>query len=283
MTSIDNKTLTETEHAAQQLNEFIGQYPRLFILTGAGISTDSGIPDYRDKNTQWKRQQPVQHHDFISKVYTRQRFWARSLIGWPIMRDAQPNIAHHWLVTLQQQGHIHSIVTQNVDGLHQQAGLNHVIDLHGRSDRVVCLQCEHTLSRDRAHHWMVELNPDFSLLTAAAAPDGDADLEGVSFEDFIIPNCPQCGGLLKPDVVFYGDNVPKTRVETALAYLHSTDAVLVIGSSLMVYSGFRFCKRAQEAQKPIALLNQGLTRADSIATLKLDSRIGPVLEAFRAL
>ncbi|MDO6784041.1 NAD-dependent protein deacetylase [Neptunomonas phycophila] len=276
------ETRLTPQETAERLDHFIAQHPRLFILTGAGISTDSGIPDYRDKHSQWKRQPPVQHHDFINKIYTRQRFWARSLIGWPIMRDAIANTAHHWLVSLESAGHVQSLVTQNVDGLHQQAGLKNVIDLHGRSDRVICMQCQKTLSRDKAHLWMAELNPSFAALTATAAPDGDADLEDVPFEDFVIPDCPSCGGLLKPDVVFYGDNVPKERVETALNHLAQSDALLVIGSSLMVYSGFRFCKRAHKAKKPIALLNQGITRADSIATLKLDSVISPVLEACRA-
>ncbi|WP_370280561.1 NAD-dependent protein deacetylase [Pontibacterium sp.] len=259
------------------LAQFIEQHPRLFILTGAGISTDSGIPDYRDKEGNWKRKQPVQHKAFMDDYAVRQRYWARSLIGWPVIRDAQPGSAHHALVQLEQRGNIHQLVTQNVDRLHQSAGSQQVIDLHGRSDQVRCMGCGQLSPRDEIHQRSALANPYFTNLTATAAPDGDADLENVDFSQFHVPDCQSCGGILKPDVVFFGDNVPKERVLSALDKLQQSDGLLVIGSSLMVYSGFRFCRRAHEWDIPICALNQGKTRADDLLSLKLDDAIAPTL------
>lgn len=265
------------------LLRFIQQHPRLLVLTGAGISTDSGIPDYRDRNGEWKRKQPVQHADFMGNLSTRRRYWGRSLIGWPVMQRARPNTAHEALALLEERGHIERLVTQNVDGLHQQAGSRSVIDLHGRADRVICMDCGFHCTRDEVHSRSARMNPAFTRFTATAAPDGDADLE-VDFGTFEIPHCPQCGGILKPDVVFFGDNVPKTRVQQALDALERSDALLVIGSSLMVYSGFRFCKRAKEWNKPMAALTLGRTRADELLDLKLDAPIGATLtQLLRAL
>ncbi len=260
------------------LTDFIHRHPRLLVLTGAGISTDSGIPDYRDSNGDWKRKQPVQHPDFMRCEHTRKRYWGRSLVGWPVMRDARPNAAHDALAQLEQLGHIDLLVTQNVDGLHQRAGSEKVIDLHGRSDRVICMSCDFSCSRDEVHHRSADLNPAFTSFSAETAPDGDADLE-VDFSDFRIPDCPHCGGILKPDVVFFGDNVPKQRVTDALDALQQADGLLVIGSSLMVYSGFRFCRRAKEWSKPIAALTLGRTRADELLSLKLSAPITPVLKS----
>lgn len=259
-----------------ELLEFVSRYPRLLVLTGAGISTDSGIPDYRDRNGEWKRKQPVQHADFMHSSATRQRYWGRSLIGWPVMSNARPNPSHYALARLEQQGQIELLVTQNVDRLHQRAGSQAVIDLHGRSDRVICMHCDFATDRAHQHQHCAELNPDFLQYSAAVAPDGDADLE-VDFSQFQVPDCPQCGGILKPDVVFFGDNVPKQRVEQALSALQRADALLVIGSSLMVYSGFRFCRRAEEWGKPIAALTLGRTRADELLSLKIDAPIAPQL------
>ena len=261
----------------QQLTDFIHSHPRLFILTGAGCSTDSGIPDYRDHHGQWKRQPPVQHKDFMTSHYARQRFWARSLAGWPLMAKARPNDVHHGLMQLEQKGYCRQLVTQNVDGLHQQAGQHRVIDLHGRSDQVICMACHQHYDRNHIHQQMAEANPEFSRLTATAAPDGDADLEGINFADFNVTSCCHCGGTLKPDVVFFGDNVPKQRVYEAIASLEQADALIVIGSSLMVYSGFRFCKQAVKMAKPIVAITRGKTRADDLLTLKLDGRINELL------
>ncbi|WMC11007.1 NAD-dependent protein deacetylase [Oceanimonas pelagia] len=260
------------------LIEFIQAHPRLLVLTGAGISTDSGIPDYRDHQGQWKRRQPVQHPDFMGCEHTRKRYWGRSLVGWPVMRDARPNLAHSALAQLEQLGHVSLLVTQNVDGLHQRAGSEKVVDLHGRSDQVICMSCHYRCSREETHRRSAELNPDFIHYTAATAPDGDADLD-VDFSRFRIPECHRCGGILKPDVVFFGDNVPRQRVLDSLNALEAADGLLVIGSSLMVYSGFRFCRKAQEWNKPIAALTLGKTRADELLSLKLNAPITPLLQA----
>lgn len=258
--------------AATRLAQFIEQHPRLLVLTGAGISTHSGIPDYRDGEGGWKRRPPVQHQQFMSSHAIRQRYWARSLIGWPVMRNSRPNAAHKRLAALEHQGTIPMLVTQNVDRLHQRAGSESVIDLHGRADEALCMGCGFRTSRDEVHEHCYQLNPAFRSFEATAAPDGDADLE-TEFDHFTPWDCPRCGGIFKPDVVFFGDNVPKPRVETALNQLQNSDGLLVIGSSLMVFSGFRFCRYAQQWQKPIATLNLGRTRADSIVDLRLNADI----------
>ncbi|WLD56718.1 NAD-dependent protein deacetylase [Salinispirillum sp. LH 10-3-1] len=270
------------EEAAEQLHKFLIAHPKVFVLTGAGISTDSGIPDYRDNAGAWKRKAPVQHHDFMHDHYTRQRYWGRSLIGWPVMRNAQPNVAHECVAELERQNTISLLVTQNVDRLHQRAGSERVIDLHGRSDEVLCMSCGWRTTREGVHAACADLNPDFMGYTARTAPDGDADLE-VDFSQFSVPHCEQCGGILKPDVVFFGDNVPKARVQMALEALRASDGLLVIGSSLMVYSGFRFCRHAHDWGLPIATLNLGQTRADELVTLKMNARISETLDRVRTI
>lgn len=264
------------DEAAERLAAFLNRYPRIFVLTGAGLSTDSGIPDYRDSDGAWKRRPPVQHQDFMTHAHVRQRYWGRSLVGWPFVRDAQPNDAHLSLAELEQRDYIGQVVTQNVDRLHQRAGSQQVIDLHGRADKVLCMNCGEGEMQSQMHQRSWQLNPDFRHFTASAAPDGDADLE-VDFSGFRIPDCQQCGGILKPDVVFFGDNVPRPRLTTAMEALKSSDALLVVGSSLMVYSGFRFCRQAAEWGKPIAALNLGHTRADDLLDLKLNARITETL------
>lgn len=265
------------ELAAEKLADFIHRHPRLTVLTGAGVSTDSGIPDYRDRNGQWKRKPPVDHREFMKCAATRRRYWGRALIGWPVIRNSAPNSAHVHLAELERRGHIHLLITQNVDRLHQRAGSERVIDLHGRADEIRCMDCDYRATRQLLHDRSYELNPDFRHFTAETAPDGDADLE-VDFSRFNVANCPECEGILKPDVVFFGDNVPKARVQEALAALENSDGLLVVGSSLMVYSGFRFCRYAREWGKPIAVLNLGRTRADELLDLKLNAHIGETLE-----
>ncbi|WP_092013385.1 NAD-dependent protein deacetylase [Marinobacter daqiaonensis] len=267
--------------AAEQLAEFISRHPRLMILTGAGVSTDSGIPDYRDEAGAWKRRQPVQHQAFMTQPQTRQRYWARSLLGWPVMRNARPGEAHYQLASLEGSGYSGLLVTQNVDRLHQKAGSQQVIDLHGRADEVICMACDYRCERDEVHERCAELNPGYRGLSAEAAPDGDADLE-VDFSDFRVADCPACSGILKPDVVFFGDYVPKSRVDRALDYLKEADGLLVVGSSLMVYSGLRFCRYGKEWHKPMAALNLGRTRADEILDLRLNARISETLTLCRS-
>lgn len=268
----------EPEHAGELLADFIRKHPRLLILTGAGVSTDSGIPDYRDGDGAWKRKQPVQHQAFMDSFETRQRYWGRSLIGWPVMRNAAPNPSHHHIADLELLNHSNLVVTQNVDRLHQKAGTRAVTDLHGRADEVICMSCGYRCPRDDVHERCAQLNPGYGHYRADTAPDGDADLD-VDFSDFRPVDCPKCDGILKPDVVFFGDYVPKDRVYAAMDVLKASDALLVVGSSLMVYSGFRFCRYANDWGKPIATLNLGRTRAEPLADLKLNARIGETLKA----
>jgi NAD-dependent SIR2 family protein deacetylase len=260
----------EVSTSAATLPEFVAAHPRLFVLTGAGCSTDSGIPDYRDANGGWKRPQPVTYQAFVGELATRQRYWARSLVGWRRFGRAQPNAAHHALARLEQQGKLTLLLTQNVDRLHQAAGSENVVDLHGRLDQVRCLACELRMPRMDFQAELVQLNPAWANLDAADAPDGDADLDGQYFSSFQVPSCPHCVGLLKPDVVFFGENVPRERVDVGMQALHDADAMLVIGSSLMVYSGYRFAHAAARAGKPIAAVNMGHTRADPLLSLKIE-------------
>lgn len=254
---------------APSLPGFIHRHRRLFVLTGAGCSTDSGIPDYRDQAGDWKRAQPVTYQAFIGDTATRRRYWARSMVGWKQFRLARPNATHRALAALQRQVPVEVLLTQNVDRLHQAAGSDPVIDLHGRLDQVRCLGCELRLSRELFQDQLHARNPDWMALSADIAPDGDADLDGLDFSNFDVPLCPACGGMLKPDVVFFGESVPRQRVADAGEHLRRADAVLVVGSSLMVYSGFRFIRAAAEAGKPIAAVNLGRTRADDLLTLKV--------------
>ena len=247
------------------------------MLTGAGCSTDSGIPDYRDRAGEWKRRPPIRYQEFVGNEHARKRYWARSLAGFRRMRVARPNDAHHALATLERRGRIVQLVTQNVDGLHHAAGSENVIDLHGRIDTVRCLGCGQRTSRDELQRELERRNPSFAALDAVEAPDGDADLEGVVFETFDVPACSACGGLLKPDVVFFGENVPAERVQRAMAPIASSDAMLVVGSSLMIYSGYRFVTAAADAGKPIAAINLGRTRADDLLALKVEDRCANAL------
>ena len=263
--------------AVDALAEFVARHPRLFVLTGAGCSTDSGIPDYRDANGDWKRRQPVRYQEFVGSERTRQRYWARSLLGWPAFARARPNAAHAALARLEAAGFVHQTVTQNVDGLHQRAGSRRVIDLHGRLDAVTCLECRYRGSREAFQHALAANNPAFAKLAAMLGPDGDADLEDADFSGFRVPCCPSCGGMLKPAVVFFGEPVPKPRVERACQRLAEADALLVIGSSLTVFSGYRFCKLAIAQGQPIAALNLGRTRADDELTLKVALPCGGAL------
>ncbi|WP_441228636.1 NAD-dependent protein deacetylase [Tardiphaga sp. 20_F10_N6_6] len=254
------------------LRDFVDRHQRLFVLTGAGCSTNSGIPDYRDTDGNWKRTQPVTFQAFMGEELTRQRYWARSLIGWRRFGQARPNDAHHALACLEQIGKCEVLLTQNVDRLHQAAGSKKVIDLHGRLDLVRCMGCERRIRRDEFQHGMGRLNAGWLDLDAAVAPDGDADLEGVDFASFVVPACEICGGILKPDVVFFGENVPRDFVDAALGHVQKADAMLIAGSSLMVYSGFRFVQAAVRAEIPIAAVNLGRTRADEFLSFKVEDR-----------
>ena len=264
--------------ASQLLAEFIETHRPITVLTGAGCSTDSGIPDYRDREGNWKYSRPVQFLDFINDIKTRKRYWSRSAAGWPEIANAQPNTAHHSLTRLEQDGYIRYLVTQNVDGLHQKAGTRAIMDLHGRIDNVVCLQCKLTVPRAEIQELILELNPDFEFKFYRIGPDGDAIPGAENLASFKVPVCPVCDGILKPDVVFFGEQVPKYRVESVLQELEKSHALLVIGSSLMVFSGYRFCKSAKEMGKPVAILNIGKTRADDKIDMKIELPCGPTLK-----
>lgn len=279
MSPASNTTARTPLDAAAQLRDWLQPRQRVFLLTGAGCSTGSGIPDYRDTDGQWKRTPPVTYQAFTADAQVNARYWARSFIGWPRIAQAQPNAVHRALANWEAAGRVSTLLTQNVDGLHQRAGSREVIDLHGRLDRVVCLQCGTAQPRVLVQEWLAERNPDWADLDAATAPDGDADLDGHDFARFRVPPCPHCDGMLKPDVVFFGENVPRPRYLQAQDALQASDAVLVVGSSLMVYSGYRFVRSAHESGLPIAIVNRGHTRADELATLKLDSEAAGVLSA----
>lgn len=265
--------------AADALRDWLRDRERVFVLTGAGVSTGSGIPHYRGEDGQWQRKPPVTYQAFVGDAATRARYWARSFVGWPSFARALPNRGHAALARWQRRGGLAGLLTQNVDGLHQRAGSTGVIDLHGRLDEAVCLDCGARRARAEVQEELAANNPGWRQLSARSAPDGDADLEGVRFEDFESPRCHVCDGLLKPDVVFFGENVPRARVAAAHEALREADAMLVVGSSLMVYSGYRFARAAREAGLPLALLNRGVTRADDIATLKLEADCAATLDA----
>ncbi|WP_189454764.1 NAD-dependent protein deacetylase [Cognatilysobacter bugurensis] len=260
-----------TDAAAASLEEWLRSRRNVFLLTGAGCSTASGIPDYRAPDGSWKRRPPVTYQAFIEDPRVRQRYWARSTVGWPRVGSAQPNAAHLAIVELQRRSLVSLLLTQNVDGLHDKAGSGDVLDLHGRIDTVRCLVCARIERRPDLQLRLLEANPSWRAVAAQVAPDGDAELEDADTSGFNVPDCRNCGGMLKPDVVFFGENVPGERVRRAYAALEQSDGLLVVGSSLMVYSGFRFARLAHERGCSVAILTQGTTRADSLAALKLDA------------
>ena len=249
------------------------------MLTGAGISTDSGIPGYRDESGSWRHPPPMTLQEFMRSEHARRRYWARSMARWPRFARALPNVAHDALAALEASGRLTQLVTQNVDGLHHRAGSRAVIELHGNLDRVVCLGCGDTQARSPLQGRLMRDNPSFARFAPAAAPDGDASSDPTELEDFKVPACTRCDGVLKPDVVFFGEQVPRPRVDAAFAALEHADGALVVGSSLAVYSGFRFCIRARELGKPIVAINRGRTRADSMFAIKVDRGCGEALAA----
>lgn len=260
-----------------KLVEFLHRRKNIAVLSGAGCSTGSGIPDYRDENGNWKNAQPVQFSDFVNSSKVRKRYWARSFAGWSRISSAIPNAAHTALAELELSGHVGSIITQNVDNLHRVAGSQEVIDLHGVLQKTRCLQCAASGQRSGWQARLEDCNPDWHADVSAYTPDGDADLAGVNYLNFIVPDCPFCGGVVKPDVVFFGEAVPSARVDAATEKLEQSDALLIVGSSLMVFSGFRFARLAHEANIPIVIINHGRTRADDIATQKLSRDCAEIL------
>jgi NAD-dependent SIR2 family protein deacetylase len=244
---------------------------RFVALTGAGVSTDSGIPDYRGPGAPVRM--PMTYSDFVSGPRARQRYWARSHLGWSRMRTADPNPGHHSLSALEEAGRLRMLITQNVDGLHEAAGSRALCALHGRIADVICLGCRTRTARAALHSRLAELNPGWTDRHADAVVRPDGDVELSETEGFRVPDCDACGGVLKPDVVFFGENVPKDRVERCYAAVDAldpaTETLLVLGSSLSVMSGLRFVRRAVKRDVPVVIVNRGPTRADDLPVLKL--------------
>jgi NAD-dependent SIR2 family protein deacetylase len=239
----------------------------LAVLTGAGISTDSGIPDYRGQGRVARH--PMTFDSFMGSPEARVRYWARSFVGWSRISDAEPNAGHIALAEAEKLGRVGQIITQNVDQLHQRAGSKRVIDLHGRLDLVKCVGCGFTITRVEMDEMLKGLNPTINKNPDIEfSPDGDAEIEAVA--GFRVPACPKCAGILKPDVVFFGENVPLERVEQSMAAVNAADVLLVVGTSLAVNSGFRFARQAAKAEKPIIVINVGPTKADELSVVKLE-------------
>jgi NAD-dependent deacetylase sirtuin 4 len=252
---------------------------RLAVLTGAGISTESGIPDYRGPETLRRARKPIRFQEYVASAEGRARYWARSMLGWPRFSRAEPNAGHRALAALEAAGHVIGVVTQNVDRLHRTAGSRNVVELHGALAEVRCLVCAREESRSQLQARLEALNPQLAAAHAELAPDGDADLAPRWLADFRVANCSACDGVLKPNVVFFGESVPPRRVVDAYAIVEEADALLVVGSSLAVYSGFRFVRRAHERGQPVALLNLGETRGDALASVRLEAKSGEALSA----
>jgi NAD-dependent SIR2 family protein deacetylase len=265
-----------------RLRRLIEGAKRLVVLTGAGCSTSSGIPEYRDEQRRWKGAQPMLYEEFVADPGARKRYWARSLAGFERIATAQPNAAHFALAELEASGRVELLITQNVDGLHGRAGSKKVLELHGGLQDVVCLSCRGHSRRAALQTQLKVLNPGWTGLTGPLRPDGDAQLSVQTYHEFTVPDCSICGGILKPDVVFFGEAVPKPRAARALNSVREADAVLVVGSSLTVLSGFRLAREAWRLGKPVAAINRGSTRADEFLDPKIDGGCEQTLAALAA-
>jgi NAD-dependent SIR2 family protein deacetylase len=249
---------------------------RIAVLTGAGVSTDSGIPDYRGQGA--SKRTPMNISDFLSSEAARQRYWAGAHVGWRSFSAAEPNAGHIALAAMEQAGIIEGIVSQNVDGLHRRAGSSHVIDLHGSLDRVVCLECSQAYDRSAIETRLSALNPWLDdAANIVLAPDGDVNVS--DFDRLAVPECTVCGGILKPDVVFFGEFVPLKVYQAATSHVKRADCLLIAGSSLAVNSGIRLIEIARKKRMPIVIINRGETKGDKYASLKLDAGTSEVLEA----
>ncbi|XP_037345974.1 NAD-dependent protein lipoamidase sirtuin-4, mitochondrial [Pungitius pungitius] len=268
----------------ERLQDFVSRASRLFVLSGAGLSTESGIPDYRSEGVGLYARtdrRPMQHAEFVRSAKSRQRYWARNFVGWPQFSSRRPNSAHEALRQWEQSGKLHWLVTQNVDALHSKAGHQRLTELHGCAHRVLCLGCGDISARTALQTRFVALNPDWRAQTGEVAPDGDVFIEDEQVLNFRVPSCENCGGVLKPEVTFFGDTVNKGTVQLVHDRLGESDAVLVVGSSLQVYSGYRFLLAAGDRKMSVAIVNIGSTRADHLAELKVSGRCGEVLSVIR--
>lgn len=266
----------------QSLANFLSRSQSLAVLSGAGVSTASGIPDYRDRNGAWKHADPIQYQDFVNNPGSRKRYWTRSFVGWQRFSKARPNGAHFALADLEATGRVDTLITQNVDRLHSAAGSRRVIDLHGDLGIVRCLDCKQARARADFQNDLQDANVDWHAEVFHYKPDGDADLADHDVHEFTVPECAVCGGIIKPDVVMFGESVPRERVQAATSAVDRADSLLVVGSSLMLFSGFRFARQAADKQKPIAIVNNGKTRADEIAELKVEADCAEALSAMVA-
>ncbi|RMQ43296.1 putative protein-dependent protein deacetylase [Pseudomonas cichorii] len=266
-----------TRNLLDTLQQSLADKPFL-VLTGAGISTASGIPDYRDKDGVRRGKQPMMYQEFLKAHSARQRYWARAMLGWPRILQAAPNAAHRALASMQASGHISGLITQNVDALHDQAGSHGVIELHGSLHRVLCLDCHKRSDRTAIQDIMLAQNRYLSGVDAIQAPDGDTLLDSSFETDFQVPHCPHCAGQrLKPDVVFFGENVATDTAAKAMQSVEQAEGLLVVGTSLMAWSAFRLCKAMAEHGKPIIAINQGKTRADDLLDMKFEVSCEQVL------
>jgi NAD-dependent SIR2 family protein deacetylase len=251
----------------------------VLVLSGAGLSTESGIPDYRGETGRLRRAEPMTYQTFTGSAAARRRYWARSHLGWRHVARAEANAGHHAVAELQRRGLVTGVITQNVDGLHQAAGTREVIELHGSLDRVMCLGCGERSSRDALDQRLREANRGWHARRSVINPDGDAVVDDEQAGAFRVVDCVSCGGLLKPDVIFFGENVPQRRVGDCYALTERAKLLLVLGSSLTVMSGYRFVRHASKHQVPVAIVNQGVTRGHGHADLTIDARLGPTLTA----
>ena len=248
------------------------------VLTGAGISTDSGIPDYRGEGTKKRARSPLQYKQFVSEETHRKTYWSRSILGWPKIRACVPNISHKILTKLEEQGRLTGLITQNVDRLHTKAGSKDVVELHGALAEVICLDCRRISERDVFQNRLLKMNPSWMPHVEGIAPDGDIDLKNADTSNFGIPACVSCGGVIKPHVVFFGENVVKDTLDKAWRIFHEAKVLLVVGSSLAVYSGYRFAKEAHKMGKPMVIINIGENRADDLSTVKIAKDIQNTLK-----
>jgi NAD-dependent SIR2 family protein deacetylase len=250
---------------------------RVLVLSGAGLSTESGIPDYRGPTGLARRAQPMTYQVFSGSAAARRRYWARSYLGWRHIARAAPNDGHRAVAELSRRGLLTGIITQNVDGLHQAAGAFGVTELHGSLHRVLCLSCGQRTARTELDRRLEAANPGWDARLATVNPDGDAVLDDEATESFQVVDCSACHGVLKPDVVFFGENVPRLRAEACYAMVEQSRALVVLGSSLTVMSGFRYVRHAAGRQRPVVIVNQGATRGDGYATATLDAPLGRTL------
>ncbi len=273
---VKTKTQTPLSEAARLLDA-----GNVVVLTGAGISTDSGIPDYRGPDGVRRRVNPMTYAEFTKSEAARRRYWARSHLGWPLIRSALPNSSHAAVAAWEAHGLLAGVITQNVDRLHQRAGSTRITDLHGRLDRVRCLGCGNNSARETLEDRFSEANPGLAKLADEVRqvnPDGDVELESETIDSFVVVDCHRCGGVLKPDVVYFGESVPKDRVQRCLDAVERASALVVLGSSLTVMSGYRFVRLAHRQGLPIVIINSGHTRGDGEATVRVDAPLGSSLE-----